>query len=234
MERMRNRRDNSPAFWEKEYKNASHLALSDNPSEDLVKFTRWMEREHGRTFLNPTASVVDLGCGNGRNLIFLAQNFGMRGTGIDISSQAITLAKKLSGDLPLTYHVQSIGKPLPVPDNSQTIALDMMTSHFLKEEERKNLIAEIVRILRPGGWLFWKTFLRDDDEHAERLLRESPAEEKGSYVHPKIGVAEHVFTEEEITESLGDAFFIHKITKSHAHRGPAGKRRSMSIYAQRV
>ena len=65
-------------FWDKEYKTGEHLALSDEPAEDLEKFTRWAERNFGRRFLNPLARVLDLGCGNGRNLICLAQNYGMR------------------------------------------------------------------------------------------------------------------------------------------------------------
>lgn len=220
-------------FWNTEYKRGTHLALSDSPSGDLVKFTRWMEREYGRAFLNPAARVLDIGCGNGRNLIWLAEAFGMRGTGYDISREAIALARKASGALPIAYAVRSIVELLPLPDNSQTLVLDMMTSHFLKETERKNLLSEIARVLKPAGWLFWKTFLRDGDVHAERLLREHPAGEAGSYIHPEIGLSEHVFTEEEIVSALASDFTIHKITKSHAHRGSAGKRRSMSVYAQK-
>ncbi|MDO8482245.1 MAG: class I SAM-dependent methyltransferase [bacterium] len=220
-------------FWNKEYKGANHLALSDNPSEDLVKFTRWLERRVGLKFLNKTATVLDLGCGNGRNLLWLAENFGTRGIGYDISNEAVTLARQLGEGLPIEYQTRSIAKPLPLPDASQTLVLDMMTSHFLKSAERQNLLTEITRVLKPSGWLFWKTFLLDEDDHAKRMLRESPADEVGSYIHPKIGVAEHVFTEEEVTDALAPHFTIHKITKSHGHRGPSGKRRSMSIYAER-
>ena len=223
-------------FWNAEYKSGNHLALSDNPSEDLAKFTRWLEREHGRAYLNPTASVLDLGCGNGRNLIYLAKNFGMKGTGIDNSNEAIAQAKRAGAGLPLEYQIRSIANPLQIPDNSQTFVLDMMTSHFLKSEERAQLLSEIVRVLRPGGWFFWKTFLLDEDELAERLLRESPAAEKGSYIHPKIGMAEHVFTETEIETALSEHFAIHKILKSHGHlrKGHTGKRRSISVYAQKI
>lgn len=223
-------------FWNKEYKDANHLALSENPSEDLEKFTRWLEREYGREYLNVKASVLDLGCGNGRNLIYLTKNFGIKGIGFDISSEAIFVAKKLSENLPIEYQIRTIAEPLPLPDGSQTLVLDMMTSHFLKASERKNLLAEIARTIKPGGWFFWKTFLRDEDEHAKRLLRESPADEIGSYIHPKIGVAEHVFMEDEATKALSEHFTIHKITKSHGHlrRGQAFKRRSMSIYAQKA
>ena len=223
------------AFWDKEYQNKNHIVLSSNPSEDLVKFTRWLTRQHGGAYLNKIASVLDLGCGNGRNLIYLSQEFGCRGIGFDISHEATAQATRLSGKLPLQYETRSIAGPLSLPDESQTIVLDMMTSHLLKEAERKALLDEIVRVLRPGGWLFFKTFLRDEDEHAERLLREHPAGEEGSYIHPLIGVSEHVFTEREIYDFLGKDFTIHKISKSHRHTrdGKAWKRRSVSVYAQK-
>ena len=219
------------AFWDREYKSADHLSLSEEVSEDLAKFTRHLEREYKRTYLNPLASVLDLGCGNGRNLIYLAKTYGMRGIGFDISGTAISQAKSASVGLPLTYETRSIAPPLSVPDGSQTLVLDMMTSHFLSGAEREELYREIYRVLKPSGWLFLKTFLRDEDTHAARLLREHPAEESGSYIHPEIGVSEHVFTEEEIGAALGAHFTVHKILKSHRHR--EGKRRSISLYAQK-
>lgn len=230
------RKGSSKKFWDKEYAQSGHLALSNDPSEDLVKFTRFLEREFGRKYLNPLASVADLGSGNGRNLIYLAETYGMRGIGYDISSEAVTQANRLikTKELPIVCSVQSIASPLPLPDSSQTLVLDMMASHFLNSEERLRLRDKIVRVLRKEGFLFFKTFLRDEDKHAERLLRENPASEPGSYIHPKIGVAEHVFTESEIEDFLKDHFFIHKITKSHRHRERLAKRRSISVYAQKI
>ena len=222
-------------FWEKEYKNKKKgiFTLSVEPSEDLEKFTRWMERNFGRKFLNPLSSVLDIGCGNGRNLVFLAKNFGVKGIGFDISSEAIAHAKNLSAGLPLTYEARNISKGLPLAaDKSQVMVLDMMVSHYLKEKEREHLISEIHRVLKPDGWLFWKTFLLDGDTHAERLLKENPAGESGTYVHPIIKMPEHVFTEKEIEKALEGKFFIHKIHKSYRHT--EGKRRSISVYAQKI
>lgn len=229
----------SESYWNDEYSRAgdgSDLALSMNPSEDLQKFLRWLERDTGRQYLNPTASVTDLGCGNGRNLIYLAESYGMHGYGFDISTSAISQAQKASNSWNLKYEARSIAGDIPVPDNSQTLVLDMMTSHFLKADERQKLRDEIIRILKPGGWLFFKTFLLDEDKHAKRLIAENPAEEENSYIHPRMGVAEHVFTEQEIEQLLGDQFIIHKIQKSHRHlqQGKAFKRRSISIYAQKA
>ena len=145
-------------------------------------------------------------------------------------------AKSESAGLPITYGIQSVAQEIPLPNNSQTLVLDMMVSHFLNANERAHLVAEITRVLKPGGWFFFKTFLLDGDTHAERLLRAHPADEAGSYIHPAIGVQEHVFTEDEIHELLSENFFIHTVTKSHRHKAPgnAAKRRSISVYAQKM
>ena len=220
-------------FWDREYKRGAHFALSSSPSEDLQKFLRWYEREYRESLLSARSSVLDLGCGNGRNLIYLAKEFGARGAGIDSSHEAIGQAKEASAKFPLSYEVRSIAEVLPVPDHSQTLVLDMMTSHFLAKDERAALYKEIVRVLAPNGWLFLKTFLLDEDANAARLLREHPAEESGSYIHPKFGGVEHVFTEDEIRIVLAPYFEIEKITASHRHRGPHGKRRSMCVYGRK-
>jgi SAM-dependent methyltransferase len=235
--RFRKQKRQSGSFWEKEYKSGEHLALSTNASEDLQKFTRWLLREHvnKNNYAPQKTSVTDLGTGNGRNLIYLTQTFDMRGTGFDISSEAIAQAKIAGKDLPIEFFVRGITEPILLPNNSQDIVLDMMTSHFLNNEERARLLKEIVRILKLGGFLFFKTFLLDEDMHAARLLREHPAPEPGSYIHPEIGKAEHVFTEDEIVNFLSPYFIIRKITKSHRHKikGRAAKRRSISVYAEK-
>ena len=228
------RQDKGHKFWDKEYKDGRHLALSNNPSEDLIKFTKWLGRNSIPNPLNPESSVLDLGCGNGRNLIYMAKTYSINGVGYDISSEAISQAIELSKELHLKYQVCSIAGPIKLEDKSQDIVLDMMTSHVLTSSERENLQKEITRVLKPGGWLYLKTFLRDEDLHAKRLLRKHPAKEIGSYIHPKIGVAEHVFTEDEIRKILGKNFLIHKILRSHRNRKNCHSaiRRSISVYAE--
>ncbi len=231
--------DKNREFWNKEYKSSEHLALSTAPSEDLQKFTRFLERGYKREFLNPHVKALDLGAGNGRNLIFLAEAYGIRGTGYDISDVAIEAARAASQDLPIEYEVRSIAGPLPVADESQGIVLDMMTSHFLKKAEREALKEEILRVLRPGGWLFFKSFLAEDDLNVKRLLAEHPADEEHAYIHPKLGVYEYVWTEDAVREFFKEHFELHKFTKSHKHiirrhgKTEAGKRRTFSAYLQK-
>jgi len=236
-------------FWDTQYKKPTHLALSDEPAEDLLKFTRWIERNYGKKFLNVTAQALDLGCGNGRNLMYLSQQYGMRGVGYDISETAITQAKAAAGDLIyqvttkknghqglLQCEVRSIAEPLPLPDASATLVLDMMSSHVLLRKEREFLRSEILRTLRPNGWLFFKSFLLEEDQNAARMLREFPGPEQGMYIHPEIGAAEYVWTESALRNFFEPYFVIHKIEKSHKHinkRGEAWKRRTTSVYLEK-
>lgn len=233
--RKKKRKQHGEAFWDAEYKNPTHLKLSTNPSEDLEKFTRWVIRRKREDVLCPAASVLDVGCGNGRNLIFLHQNFGNQGVGYDISKAAIAQAAAASRKMPIKYTARSMAGQLDVEDNSQALVLDMMSSHFLNKDERLALRNEIFRVMEPGGLLFMKTFLKDGDLHTKRLIEERPGNEDGSYIHPVMGVAEYVYSEEELTAFLSEKFIIHKIYRSHKHafRGQARKRRTITIYAEK-
>jgi SAM-dependent methyltransferase len=112
----------------------------------------------------------------------------------------------------------------------------MMSSHILLSHGRENLRNEILRILKPGGWLFFKSFLLEEDQHAKRLLKEHPGPEENTYIHPEIGVPEYVWTEEALREFYEPFFTLHKLEKSHKHEhrdGSAWKRRTVSAYLQK-
>lgn len=224
-------------FWNRQYKRPTHLELSEEPAEDLQKFCRFLERRSGRAFMNVTTQAVDIGCGNGRNLIYLSKTYGMRGLGYDLSREAIAQATESAAGLPLQFAVRDLRQPIPLPDASCTIVLDMMASHILKKQEREDLLYEILRVLRPGGWLFFKTFLLDDDANAARMLRESPGPEEGMYIHPEIGHAEYVTTAATLRDTYDDFFTIHKVEKSFKHRrvdGSPWKRRTISLFLQKT
>jgi SAM-dependent methyltransferase len=233
--RKKKRKVHGAAFWDREYTNPEHLKLSENVSEDLAKFTRWLIRREREDIISSQGSVIDVGCGNGRNLVYLAREFNISGVGFDISSAAIAQARRLSKDLPIEYDVRNANETLPVVDDSQTLALDMMTSHFLDSAGREGLRDELFRVLKPGGFLFMKTFLLDKDLHSERLLKEHAGSEPGTYIHPIMGVPEHVYSEEELVAFLSERFIVRKIYRSHKHsfRGRARKRRTISVYAEK-
>ena len=219
-------------FWDHEYQNPAHLALSTAPSEDFLKFIRFLER-HQPHLLAPDGAVLDLGCGNGRHLVPLATTHQMPVYGIDISTAAIKQAREVLPPSAQLF-VRSLADPLPAPDQSCHLVLDLMSSHFLLARGREKLRQEISRVLRPGGFLLLKTFLLDDDLHSRRLLAEHPGPEPGTYIHPTIGVPEYVTDEETLLQTLAPSFTVERVYRSHKHRfrGRARKRRTITIYAR--
>ena len=80
-----------------------------------------------------------------------------------------------------------------------------------------------------------KNTFKEDLNSTQRLLKDHPGKEEGSYIHPVMGVAEYVYSEEELVEFLSEKFIVHKIYRSHkpSFKGRARKRRTISIYAEK-
>ncbi len=221
-------------FWDREYTNPEHLALSTEPGEDFLKFTRFLER-HYPTHLTAAHCALDLGCGNGRHLQYLVHHYGMNVYGLDISAAAIKQARAVLPEYAQQLFTRSIAEPLPLPDNAAHLIFDLMTSHFLNSAQRDALLQEIVRVGTLDSLFLCKTFLRDDDLHTERLLREYPGPEPGTYIHPAIGAPEFVYSEAELRTFLEPHFTIERVYRSHKHKfhGRARKRRTITVYARR-
>ena len=229
-------------FWNKEYKNAKHLTLSEDPAEDLLTFARWAIRNGEWDPFPQGGFVLDIGCGNGRNIGTMCQEYKMKGLGIDISETALQQAtdkfiKTLK--LPnLEFKKGSVGDKLELEPESVDVALDMMTMHFLDAKKRQSYVEELARVIKPFGWMFLKTFVLEGDENAKRMIREypTPDREENSYIHPRMKVLEHVFTQDELIELFSPYFVIHKMIKSYKHitkEGKPFKRRTVSVYLER-
>jgi len=226
-------------FWDKEYKDPSLFLLSEEVSGDLVKFTRWVKKEYGDDVLRPDITVLDAGCGNGRNLLWLNREFRVNGVGFDISAEGITqanaTAKKQKWGSKLVFKTHSLGTKIPLPDESVDIVLDMMSSHFLRNAERAQFIKEVARVLKPQGVLFFKSFYAERDSHTKELLAKHAADEENAYIHPKLKVYEYVWDDESIESSFSDLFTMMRKEPSHQHhlRGRPAKRRSVVCYFEK-
>lgn len=226
-------------FWDKEYKDPAFFSLSEEASADLMKFTRWLKKEYGADVLRPDITVLDAGCGNGRNLLWMNNEFRVKGFGYDISdvgiTQANTAKEKQKWGNKLTFIVHSIGSTIPLPDQSVDIVLDMMASHFLKQVERERFIKEVARVLKPQGVLFFKSFYAERDSHTKELLAKHAADEDNAYIHPKLGVYEYVWDDESLEKYFSEDFIPMHKEASHQHhiKGKPAKRRSVVCYFER-
>lgn len=97
--------------------------------------------------------VFEIGFGPGRALGLIAER-GARVTGVDVSEEMVRLAGRRNGELIRSGHLalyRGDGVTLPVEDNSQDAVLSVHNLYFWPEPEAT--IAEIARVLRPGGRL---------------------------------------------------------------------------------
>jgi ubiquinone/menaquinone biosynthesis C-methylase UbiE len=101
----------------------------------------------------PGEDILEIGFGSGRTLGLLVERGGLV-TGVDVSEEMVSLATRRNvehvrtGDL--TIH-RGDAVTLPLHDNSQDAVLSVHNLYFWPKPEAT--IAEIARVLRPGGRL---------------------------------------------------------------------------------
>lgn len=160
----------------------------------------WQMRTPGR--------VLDFGCGNGRHTRFLDQE-GWAVRGCDVSARAV----QLSGGCDL------ITDHLPYPDRSFGIVLAHGVFDHIPTAERPHWIAEVKRVLQPGGLLF-ASFL-ESSAHAARALgaQQDGWTEWGSHAYgettlqsgDEAGLSQTTFGQHMIEEEFGPSFTIKSI-----------------------
>ena len=96
--------------------------------------------------------VLDVGCGTGRQSCDLAANHGAKVLGITTSEAGVAAATELATSRRLEasarFEVRD-GMDNQLPDSSFDVVWALESSHLMRD--RPALLAEAVRVLRPGG-----------------------------------------------------------------------------------
>jgi SAM-dependent methyltransferase len=113
------------------------------------------------TGLEPGQELLDVPCGFGRHAIPLA-GAGYRVTAVDRSAVLLDEARRRAGNERWPKFVQADYRDLPFRDESFDAAVNLFTSlGYLGDEGDARVLAEIRRVLRPGGRLVIETAHRD-------------------------------------------------------------------------
>jgi SAM-dependent methyltransferase len=105
--------------------------------------------------------VLDVPCGFGRHSVPLGQA-GYRVVGADRSQALLDEARRRAGGARWPKLVQADYRELPFADGSFDTALNLFSSlGYLGDAEDERALAEIGRVLRPGGRLVVETMHRD-------------------------------------------------------------------------
>jgi ubiquinone/menaquinone biosynthesis C-methylase UbiE len=104
--------------------------------------------------VNTGNKVLDVGCGSGR-LTIAAQNWvGPNGEaqGIDASPEMIAVARKNTARAGLAAKFEvGLVEAMPFPDGMFDVVLSRLVMHHLPGELKQRGLAEMRRVLKPGG-----------------------------------------------------------------------------------
>lgn len=156
------------------------------------------------------SKVLEVGCGPGRVLKYLARKKGIEATGVDINRAAISFASTSYDNQAAIFRVMN-GTALKFPDNSFDNVVMVGVLGGVEPEVRKKLMSEALRVVRPGGTVAVAEFKYNTDP--EKLEKYRTAEEitheHGTRIikrGDKELIVKH-FTEDELIELLSNAGF---------------------------
>jgi tocopherol O-methyltransferase len=98
--------------------------------------------------------VVDLGCGVGSSLCYLAERLPLRGTGVTLSPVQARRATRHIRDAGLSDRVRCLEADYcELPDTVETADLAYAIESFVHGPDPKRFFAQCAQLIRPGGQL---------------------------------------------------------------------------------
>ncbi len=180
-------------FWDKEYER--HLCIWGNrPSELAVITVKYLQNYRlNKKFLN----IIDIGCGYGRDCLYLAKHLNCRVFGIDTSQKAIEILKNSIAE-PYTKAIEF--KCCNFTDLDQCkydVVFASNLYQILQGRQREELREKIASLLKPEGLLFLNNLSTNDPE--EYGKGEPCPDEPHSFINNKYL---HFCTREELEEDF--------------------------------
>lgn len=110
----------------------------------------WPEFSVLAKYVQPGNRILDAGCGSGR-LLNQLEGLHAQYVGIDASEELVRLARQEHRDA--TFLLGDVGK-LPFYDDEFDVVFCLATLHHVPGNKlREQAVAELTRVLRPGGFL---------------------------------------------------------------------------------
>ncbi|TME45352.1 MAG: class I SAM-dependent methyltransferase [Chloroflexi bacterium] len=105
-----------------------------------------------------TGSVLDVGCGTGENVLYLAE-LGFAAMGVDGAPTAISKARAKAKQRGVTAQFEvADALSLSMPNRQFDSVIDTGLFHVFSDEERDRFRDSLARVVRPGGTYFLMCF----------------------------------------------------------------------------
>lgn len=139
-----------------------HYGVFSSGDESLAEATRALTRRMlDAARLQPGLKVLDVGCGTGAQSCNLAAGYGVDVLGITTSPVGMNAAKLRAVDAGVADRAKfelRDGTATNLPDESFDRVWILESSHLMRD--RRKLVNETARVLRPGGRVVWCDIVR--------------------------------------------------------------------------
>ncbi len=125
------------------------------PWDPLVEFMSNLVARDLFSAIPPGSTVMDLGCGNGRNMAYIARIFkAARCVGVDLSASLLHVARSQASSYPLPDVVQASMTGLPFRDGAfAAVACVAALHHSPSKRSMRETLGRVRDCLRGGGLL---------------------------------------------------------------------------------
>jgi len=193
-------------YWNKRFQK-DKLIWGEEPSGAALMAIEVLKSRENNYY-----NIIDIACGYGRDsALFKENNYEV--SGIDISEEAIALAKEIYPQI--DFMLGDVFN-LPFEDNCFDVVFGNFIIHLFTKERRESLKNEIMRITKPGGMIVLSVASTDDPDFGKGELIE-----ENCYVNER-GVIKFYFTRELVLKEFEEfkEIDIFEIVEEHDHDFP--------------
>lgn len=202
--------ENPLALWQRDFERTRPSLERDTPSGSVVWALEEMRKHH-----IPVRKALDLGCGLGRNALYLAEQ-GAEVTAMDFTSYAVEALAKEARQRDLLHRLRPIVydvlDPWPVAEDSFDLAIDVFCfKHIVDEAARRAYKDNLLRALIVRGF-YLISFAGPADGYYSRHMRprrsQDPAPQEEVVVDPVNGIPSVVYSQARLIEIFHPEFKI--------------------------
>ena len=218
-------------------------AYNTAPVEALVRnIAYYLRARHPQGAAGKNLKFLEMGCGAGPNLVWLAEK-GVRVSGVDIASNALTLARTNLERRGYTALIDDLVEcsvtKTPFADGSFDGVIESCVFQHLDRSSRAEAFAEVGRLLKKGG-LFVGNMLADGHVTFQKRKSEQLPDDPGSlyladgtskFHLTNIGLA-HFFAEKEYPELLAGFEVVDPLLQTYKLPKEEARRRGYDDYLQ--
>ncbi|AGA90569.1 methylase involved in ubiquinone/menaquinone biosynthesis [Thioflavicoccus mobilis 8321] len=114
--------------------------------------------------VGPESRVLDIGAGYGGAARYLAKRFGCRVTALNLSEKENERDRQMNAEQGIDHLIDVVdGSFEAIPAEDASFDLVWSQDAILHSGEREKVIAEVARVLRPGGELIFTDPMQADD-----------------------------------------------------------------------